>query len=56
MDAGSCTPPGGQLVNAIARWMDDFPTTIGRDPGAAAASGVLNPFPLSDKTVRATAA
>ena len=29
--------------------MDDFPATIGRDPEAAAANVMLNPFPLSDE-------
>jgi SAM-dependent methyltransferase len=38
--------PVGERHRAL---MDDFPTTIGRDPAAAAASGVLNPFPLSDE-------
>ncbi len=28
--------------------MDDFPDTIGRDPRAAAANPLLNPYPLSD--------
>jgi SAM-dependent methyltransferase len=38
--------PIGERHRAL---MDDFPTTIGRDPEAAAASGVLNPFPLSEE-------
>ncbi len=38
--------PIGERHRAL---MDDFPTTIGRDPEAAAASGMLNPFPLSDE-------
>lgn len=38
--------PVGERHRAL---MDDFPTTIGRDPKAAAASVVLNPFPLSDE-------
>jgi len=29
--------------------MDDFPDTIGRDPAAAAANPMLNPYPLSDE-------
>jgi SAM-dependent methyltransferase len=29
--------------------MDDFPDTIGRDPRAAAANPLLNPYPLSDE-------
>lgn len=37
--------PVGERHRAL---MDDFPTTIGRDPEAAAASGMLNPFPLSE--------
>jgi SAM-dependent methyltransferase len=36
--------PVGERHRAL---MDDFPTTIGRDASAAAASPVLNPFPLS---------
>ena len=38
--------PVGERHRAL---MDDFPTTIGRDPAAAAADGLLNPFPLSDE-------
>ncbi len=38
--------PIGERHRAL---MDDFPTTIGRDAEAAAASVVLNPFPLSDE-------
>jgi len=38
--------PVGERHRAL---MDDFPTTIGRDPAAAAANGLLNPFPLSDE-------
>lgn len=37
--------PVGERHRAL---MDDFPSTIGRDPEAAAGSVVLNPFPLSD--------
>jgi len=38
--------PVGDTHRAL---MDDFPDTIGRDPAAAAANPLLNPYPLSDE-------
>jgi SAM-dependent methyltransferase len=38
--------PIGERYRAL---MDDFPDTIGRDPDAAAANPMLNPYPLSDE-------
>jgi SAM-dependent methyltransferase len=38
--------PVGERHRAL---MDDFPETIGRDPAAAAANPMLNPYPLSDE-------
>ena len=38
--------PVGDTHRAL---MDDFPDTIGRDPAAAAANPLLNPYPLSEE-------
>ena len=38
--------PVGERHKAL---MDDFPDTIGRDPAAAAANPMLNPYPLSEE-------
>ena len=38
--------PVGERHRAL---MDDFPDTIGRDPAAAAANPMLNPYPLSEE-------